>query len=48
MHFQAEELERLAATGGQSRLMPPTESVEVMKALDDIRCQIGVRYPSET
>ena len=48
MHYQAAELERLAAAGsGSSPLMPVNESVAIMAALDEIRRQIGVRYPSE-
>ena len=48
MHYQAAELERLAAAGsGSSPLMPVIESVAIMAALDEIRRQIGVRYPSE-
>jgi predicted dehydrogenase len=47
MHFQAGELERLVAEGGQSKLMPPAQSVEIMQALDTIREQVGVRYPSD-
>lgn len=48
MHLQAAELERLAASGGQSQIMAPAQSVEIMRALDDVRSQVGVRYPNET
>ena len=48
MQFQAEEAERLIAgkmvTGD---IMPPSQSVEIMRTLDEVRAQIGVRYPSE-
>ena len=48
MQFQARELERLVAEGpAPTDILPPTESVEVITALDEIRRQIGLRYPSE-
>ena len=48
MQFQAEELERLAAAGHLAgTIMPPEQSVAIMGALDAIRKQIGLKYPSE-
>jgi predicted dehydrogenase len=48
MHFQALEVERLAAAGALSgELMPIDQSVAIMAAMDTIRQQIGVRYPNE-
>jgi predicted dehydrogenase len=48
MQFQAEEAERLIAAGQTaSTIMPPKQSVEIMATLDDIRAQIGLRYPGE-
>ena len=43
----AAELERLVASGGASALMPPRQSVQIMQTLDEIRRQIGLRYPGE-
>jgi len=47
MQFQAAEVEALIATGGVSTIMPPRQSVAIMATLDEIRRQIGLRYPSE-
>jgi predicted dehydrogenase len=48
MQFQAEEAERLIAAGQTaSKIMPPMQSVEIMATLDEIRAQIGLRYPGE-
>lgn len=48
MQFQAVEAERLIASGRTaSEIMPPAESIAVMQTLDDIRAQIGLRYPHE-
>jgi predicted dehydrogenase len=48
MQFQADEAERLIAAGlTASAIMPPAQTVEIMKKLDDIRAQIGLRYPGE-
>ena len=48
MQFQADEMERLI-TGGMtgSAIMPPAQSVEIMATLDEVRAQIGMRYPGE-
>jgi predicted dehydrogenase len=48
MQFQAAELERLVAAGpSDSDLLPPRESVQIIRTLDEIRRQIGLRYPSD-
>ena len=48
MHFQAWELERLASEGRLSGdIMPLAETVAIMETLDEVRRQIGVRYPGE-
>jgi predicted dehydrogenase len=48
MQFQAFELERLAAEGALAgEILSPAESVSVMETMDEIRRQIGLRYPNE-
>jgi predicted dehydrogenase len=48
MQFQADEIERLIAAGERSgEILPLTETVEIMATMDQIREQIGVRYPGE-
>jgi len=48
MQFQARELERLVAEGAaDDDLLPPGQSVAVIEALDEIRRQIGLVYPTE-
>jgi len=48
MQFQALELERLVAEGRSgSDLLPPAETVAIMGTLDEVRRQIGLRYPGE-
>jgi predicted dehydrogenase len=48
MQFQADEAERLIAAGlTESAIMPPEQTVEIMRTLDEIRAQIGLRYPGE-
>lgn len=48
MQFQALELERLVAEGrAPGDQLPPEESVAIMGTLDEIRRQIGLRYPGE-
>jgi predicted dehydrogenase len=48
MQFQADEAERLIASGSlSSEIMPPSQSVQIMRTLDEVREQIGLRYPSE-
>ena len=48
MQFEAIALERIVASG---RLagdeLPPEETVQIMETLDEIRRQIGLRYPSD-
>jgi predicted dehydrogenase len=45
--YEAEEVRRCLAAGLlESPLMPWSASLDVMRSLDDIRTQIGVRYPS--
>jgi predicted dehydrogenase len=48
MQFQADEVERLV-TGGMlaGTVMPPAQSVEIMRTLDAVRAQIGLSYPGE-
>jgi predicted dehydrogenase len=48
MQFQAFELERLVAEGVVAgEILPPEQSVAIMGTLDEIRRQIGLRYPGE-
>jgi predicted dehydrogenase len=48
MQFQAAEAERLIAGGLTSQIMPPAQSVAIMATLDEVRRQIGLRYPGES
>lgn len=48
MQFQAAELERLVRAGETAgTILPPSESVAVMAALDEIRRQIGLSYAAD-
>lgn len=48
MQFQALAAERLVGEGNTAGdILPVAESVAIMGTLDEIRAQIGVRYPSE-
>jgi len=48
MQFQADEAERLISSGSlSSEIMPPSQTVQIMQTLDEVRAQIGLRYPSE-
>lgn len=48
MQYQAFAAERLVRDGiPQGDILPIAESVAIMGTLDEIRAQIGVRYPSE-
>jgi len=48
MQYQAAELERLvAASAIAGDILPPSQSVAIMTAMDEVRRQIGVRYPTE-
>ncbi|HWH98029.1 MAG TPA: Gfo/Idh/MocA family oxidoreductase, partial [Pseudolysinimonas sp.] len=47
MHLQVAELERIVASGKlEGDILPPSESVEIMETLDEVRRQIGLTYPS--
>ena len=46
--FQADEIERLIIAGlTAGEIMPPAETVAIMRTLDTIRSQIGLKYPGE-
>ncbi len=48
MQFQAQEAERLIGGGLiAGKIMPPSQSVDIMATLDEVRRQIGLRYPGE-
>ena len=48
MQFQAAALEELVAAGVLAGdVLPPSESVAIMESLDEVRAQIGLRYPGE-
>jgi predicted dehydrogenase len=48
MQFQASALEAIVLSGeGSGRELSPEQSVGIMGTLDEIRRQIGLRYPSE-
>jgi predicted dehydrogenase len=48
MQFQAAALEQLVADGAVAGdVLPPSESVAIMASLDEVRAQIGLRYPGE-
>jgi predicted dehydrogenase len=48
MQFQADEIERLIAAGQLSgEILPLTETVAIMATMDQVREQIGLRYPGE-
>ncbi|HEU0205197.1 MAG TPA: Gfo/Idh/MocA family oxidoreductase [Pseudolysinimonas sp.] len=48
MQFQADELERLVAAGEiAGTILSPSQTVAIMGTLDEIRSQIGLRYPGE-
>ncbi len=48
MQFQAAELERLVRDGSTAGIiLPPSETVAIMAAMDEIRRQIGLRYESD-
>lgn len=49
MQYQAWELERLAAEGaGPTDALPPSQSVQIMQTLDEVRRQIGLTFPGES
>jgi len=48
MQYQAVEAERLIQTGRlASEILPPSDTVGIMRTLDAIRAQIGLRYASD-
>ncbi len=48
MHYQALELERLVAEGAiAGETLSPEATVAILETLDEIRRQIGLRYPGE-
>ena len=48
MQFEAEEAERLIQAGMTTGdIMPPSETIAIMRTLDTIRAQIGLKYPDE-
>lgn len=48
MQYQAIALEQMVAAGETStEVLPPAESIGIMATLDEVRRQIGLRYPSE-
>jgi predicted dehydrogenase len=48
MQFQADEIERLITSGLLAgKILPPSQSIEIMRTLDEIRAQIGLKYPTE-
>jgi predicted dehydrogenase len=48
LHHQAIELDRVVAAGErESPLLPTSGIVEVMRTMDEMRRQLGVRYPGE-
>jgi hypothetical protein len=48
LHLEAAEVARQVSAGAtESPLMPLVETLRIMDALDDIRAQVGVRYPGE-
>jgi hypothetical protein len=48
MQYQAAELERLVRAGETAgTILPPSETVAIMAAMDEIRRQIGLSYESD-
>jgi hypothetical protein len=48
MQYQVAELGRRVRDGVTSgTVLPPSETLSIMRCLDDIRAQIGLRYPGE-
>lgn len=49
MQFQAAEMERLVSEGATAgAILPPSETVAVMAAMDEIRRQIGLSYAADS
>jgi hypothetical protein len=48
MEYQARELERLVNEGKLTgTILPVEQTVAIMETLDEVRRQIGLRYPDE-
>jgi hypothetical protein len=48
LQFEADEVERLIRSGaGAGDVLPPGETLAIMRTLDLIRAEIGLKYPSE-
>jgi predicted dehydrogenase len=48
MQYEAAALEQIVAAGAlEGQELPPSETVEIMETLDEIRRQIGLRYAAE-
>jgi len=48
MEYQALEIERLVKEGkGSGEILPTAESISIMECLDEVRRQIGLKYPNE-
>lgn len=48
LQFEADETERLILSGVTAGdILPPSETVAIMRTLDTIRAQIGLKYPQE-
>ncbi len=46
MQFQAAEIERLVGAGELANdILPPSQTVQIMRTLDEVRRQIGLTYP---
>jgi len=49
LHFEAAEVARRISSGEtQSPLLPWEETLRVMRIMDEVRAQLGVRYPGES
>jgi len=48
MQYEAAELERRVREGiTRDTVLPPSETLSIMRCMDEIRAQIGLRYPGE-
>jgi hypothetical protein len=48
LRYEAAEAARCLAAGHlESKLLPLSETLRVMEAMDSVRAQLGVRYPGE-
>lgn len=48
MQYQALEVERLVHAGLiAGKVMPPEQTVQIMRVLDEIRAQVGLEYPGD-